>query len=420
MQSLISDLFQTRKGIYLSIFRFIFGLLMLFHFILFIPKINTYVGNVLLDYSYYGLGFVKMYAKPLMYILLGLGVLSSLLFSLGFFYRLVSLIMTIIYGYFFFSDKLGYTDHTYLLLVFCLLFCLIPAGQSKFSLKNIFSKKEIPYWYYWIFQMALVIVYFYSGLSKLHPDWLDGTLLVDGQLDKLGIGNKPFWSSILSKIGFLEIIIAVLFLFRKTKIIGCVLAIISVLAMGILFQSTGIPTLLHVLLLFVFITGNPITKQKVASSSTISIPFFIALAFLFFQAIIPARHYFISGDVDWNRQGFYFSWRERSVSRFVMLDLKIFDQRSGKLIEVSRNGTDVMKVQSIARDPYMVYQLANNIKKKYAIVRNQAVNVRVTYAVSLNGRELKTGIFEDVNLDQHPYRPFQQNTWITASPRLNE
>ena len=186
---------------------------------------------------------------------------------------------------------------------------------------------------------------------------------------------------------------------------------------GFLFNDIGIFPIIGICSLLVFFE-KPISTNKAleAAKPNIVLVSFLSLFFLL-QFLVPLRHLIIPGDVEWNKQGYYFSWRMKSASRIILLEIEVLDKKTGTLIETYKTGNDFKIMQIVARDPYMVYQFAHNLQKKFALEKAMDVNVRAKYGVSLNGRKIALGIDSAINLDEQTYSPFKQNSWIMPSPR---
>jgi hypothetical protein len=100
------------------------------------------------------------------------------LIAQGAFTRVVLPIVTVLYGWAYFSSQLDSYQHHYLMWLLLVIMCFaprepdpLPKGASPHAPRTVTS---------WAFRLALVqcsIVYLWAAISKIDPLWLDGTAL---------------------------------------------------------------------------------------------------------------------------------------------------------------------------------------------------------------------------------------------------
>ena len=124
-----------------------------------------------------------------MYLLFGgLGVLT-LMITLGLFYRVATILFFFGYTYIFLIDQAYYNNHFYLICLLSFMLVLAPLHKS-WSLDVLRGAEthteQLPAIWLWLIRFHMCVVYFYGGIAKFDPDWLDG--LAPREL--LGVANR--------------------------------------------------------------------------------------------------------------------------------------------------------------------------------------------------------------------------------------
>jgi vitamin K-dependent gamma-carboxylase len=101
---------------------------------------------------------------------------SALCFAAGLLYRASAVVFMAGFFVLFFQDLGLYLNHFYMILVFCMLFVVMPANESPLSLDAALGVSRrattVPYWTVWAARTMISIVYFYAGVAKMNEDWL--------------------------------------------------------------------------------------------------------------------------------------------------------------------------------------------------------------------------------------------------------
>ena len=167
--------FELTSSAPLATFRIFFGLMMLFSLIRFWS--NGWIKTLYIDpnfhFKYFGFNWVSDWGQYT-YILFIICGLSTILITLGMFYRFGMAIFFLSFTYIELIDKTTYLNHYYFISVLALLLLFIPANAT-FSIDSKIHKniKAKVYKYHILSIKGLIfIIYFCAGLAKINSDWL--------------------------------------------------------------------------------------------------------------------------------------------------------------------------------------------------------------------------------------------------------
>ena len=112
-----------------------------------------------------------------MYLLFAaLGILA-LMIMFGLFYRIAAILFFLGYTYVFLIDQATYNNHFYLICLLSFVLVLAPLNKS-WSLDVLRGAEthtdRLPTIWLWLIRFHMGVVYFYGGIAKFDPDWLDG------------------------------------------------------------------------------------------------------------------------------------------------------------------------------------------------------------------------------------------------------
>ncbi|MEL6494864.1 MAG: HTTM domain-containing protein [Cyanobacteria bacterium J06623_7] len=80
-------------------------------------------------------------------------------------------------GLYFFSDRQNYSNHGYLLLLLIFLLILADSGAAISWDARQRQRRQIPGWGVDLLKIQLSVVYFFTFMVKIRPDWLSGSLM---------------------------------------------------------------------------------------------------------------------------------------------------------------------------------------------------------------------------------------------------
>ncbi|GAB1607264.1 vitamin K-dependent gamma-carboxylase-like isoform X1 [Argonauta hians] len=121
--------------------------------------------------------FLKPLPLEWMYILYFTMWLCALFMMIGFCFRLSTCLFTAIYWYLFFLDKTKWNNHSYLYGLHSIMFMVSDANRY-WSVDSLLDSSirngQVPLWNYTILRFQNFLVYFFAGIKKMTPEWLEG------------------------------------------------------------------------------------------------------------------------------------------------------------------------------------------------------------------------------------------------------
>lgn len=288
-------------------------------------------------FRYPGLEWIRPIGQPWFSILTLVMAFAAICVAAGFQHRVASAVLFSIWSYFHLLERSYHTHVDWLLAVIALLMIFLPAdkamginvAQGAPSPKAGADLGEagplIPFWPVFLLRGQLFIVFFFAGLQGL--DWLGEEL-----------GGRAPW---LPRLGIvtLGILFPLLLLTRRTRWLGILgitllhafertgwvgdLERFPLLAAGLLtiFLEPDWPSRLRKMILTRRVSWPdsggkpPSTLAATPSGWTNAAVAILIVVWLGLQVVLPLRHWLIAGDVNWTREGEFFSWRLRSVRR---------------------------------------------------------------------------------------------------------
>lgn len=418
------SLFTASDPLSISIFRFVFGIVVFFFTFIHLSPSYLLSTFILPDHLFHFLWFQKLGLPVLP--LDGLMVLSvaiqamALFLALGIFYRLALFVMLGGYGYFLLLQKSIYSDQYYLVILFSLLMCFV--NGNVFTLRNV-SRRDlacnvrtfdvsVPYWQLWLLRLQGVIVLMFAGLSKLQGDWFHGRILKSIFMS-FSYDLTPSLKTLLTvsltsltllvEIGFA--LILMLGVRRRWFVVGTALYFII---LQFLFDL-GVYPWMMLAWLILFIDPGPARKilgwvshsaqlQKQQESGWVKL---LVTVYLIVQIAIPMRHILMRGDVNWTKQGSRFSWRILSDSSQGYAVFYVKDEMDSDFQEVPLlTGITIDSFREMSTHPAMIVDYARYLKEVYH--RHGMINpvIRTDTFVSLNGRNYARLINPNIDLTE--------------------
>lgn len=178
----------------LGAFRILFGLIMVWEVAryLYYNRVWRYYVAPNFYFTYELFPFVTPLPETGMYLVFYATALFALGITLGWFYRLSSVLFFVVYTYTCLLDKAQYNNHFYLISLLSLLLAVSHAHRwASLDVRQSLSRLlSVPFWQVLIFRAQMFIVYFYAGIAKLNEDWLRGEPMrtwLSGQIEKMSI-----------------------------------------------------------------------------------------------------------------------------------------------------------------------------------------------------------------------------------------
>ncbi len=389
----------------LGFFRICFGLIMLWDLkrIHDIDLVSSfYVHDIVFPYEFLNL---PLPSQGAMNMLMGVLFISAVLITLGVFYRYAMAIFALGFSYFFFLDQVLYNNHLYMISLLSFMMIFMPA-DAAFSLSKKRRRLTVPQWPYRLLQFQVIVVYFFGGIVKLNPYWLDFhpvEELLQAAANRTGsdflLSDSVKYLFTYGGIAF-DLLIGPLILIRKTRPYAIVLAIFFNLTNSVVFNDIFIFPFFMICALSLF--ADPewaygklqkwkllATPPKEEGRKMGKAGMLILGAYVLLQLGLPLRHYFIPGYTDWTGEGQRFSWRMKIQHRKVEeLVFAIMDEDTKTIHEVDpAKYLFPDEIQQMCNSPQMILQFANYLHDEVAVkngIHNSMVKCKVK--VAFNGK----------------------------------
>lgn len=450
LTTLTSRLFLSVDGAALAAFRIAFGLLMAWEAVRFFVygSIGYLYAETPFNFTYYGFEWVKPLPGIGMYVIFAaLGILA-LCIAAGLLYRVAAALFFVLFAYVFLLDQAQYLNHFYLITLLSFWLVFIPANRL-FSLDArlglAMRSSYVPAWTYFLLRVQIAIVYIYAGIAKLNVDWLRAepmrTWLAE-RTDFPVIGGlfTQEWVVHLASYGALLFDLGVVFLllWRRTRWIGFAAALTFHLMNTQLFNIGVFPWLMIAATTLFFEPGwvrfgrsapevptdLPLPSRRVQRFVLVTL-----IVYLVVQLLIPLRHFFYPGEVNWTEAGHRFSWHmllrtKRGETRFF-----VTDPASNATWEIDpRDYLTVDQIGSMSTRPDMIAQFARYAADFWESQGVAGAQVRVWSMLGLNGRAPQLLIDPTVDLAAQTRSPglapyvlplMQPSSAETAAPVLH-
>ncbi len=448
MSKLHRYLFREVDASSLAVFRMGFGLIMVFEVLRYLFKfcISCFWNEPDFLFKYWGFGWVHPLPAPGMHLLWVFLGLAAVGITLGWRYRLCMVTFTVAFIYSFLQDQALYLNHFYLVILFAVLMCFVPA-HHYLSLdarrRPNRASRTVPFWPIFLLGAQLELVLIWAGVVKINPDWLNLEPLRTwlSWRDDLAIVGPLFtrdWAVAVAAYGViaLHLVGAPLLLLRRTRLVVlCIYAAFHVLN-HFVFNIGIFPwfTLFASLLLFdpdwpkqvfkrlrrawpifrddVFL---PVTERfdpaRIPARPWPVVMVTAIAVWLSLQVLVPLRHWVIPGDVAWNEAGHRFSWRmklrdKEGEARFVVRDPDGDELRVSLPRYLSRN-----QAEKMVCTPDMLLQFAHHIGDDFRARGFPVAGVYADVFCSLNGRPMQRFVEPAFNLYAAPRR-FTGYDWV--------
>ena len=359
--------------------------------------------------------------------------------AVGFATRFAAALLCVSFTYVFLIDKALYLNHMYLICLIAFLLTIVPANRV-FSVDAWLMRgratRSVPAWGLWIFRVQWLIVYVYSGISKLDPDWFR---LAPMQMMFRDFVSFPLigpyftetWWLILATYSIIltELLSPVLLLKRQTRgpmllfLAGFHLATAVVYPIGIFpWVSLAILTLFldpdwPIRLLQRFRVNLAVGVSEESgddSTETAWRPAALALlaTYILVQLVVPIRYHLYPGNTAWTREGDKFSWRliaahKSGWARFVLTDPDSGTSGTISPLEI----LTLWQTRKMSLEPDMILQFAHHLAQQQRDQGYSRIQVRAETGVSLNGRKVQPIVDPDVDLAAKG-RDLRPASWI--------
>ncbi len=432
-------LFQPVDNSPLIIFRIVFGFLLAYHFSTALFNGTIYRDFIQPPFTFTYIGFEFLHSLPGngMYYYVAAMVILALMIMLGAWYRLAITCFTLMWSILYLMQKSGYNNHYYLMILLCWIMIFMPANRYcsiDVRRKALIKETTCPQYCLWIFMAQVAVVYFFSAISKLNPDWLSGNFIAI-MFSRLSthhlwgiIYGQKWFQLMVCYGGFLfDLLIVPLLLWKRTRNYAFLFSCLFHLFNSFTFRIGIFPYLAISLNLF-FLDPNdirmlffkhrsPLYENK---SSLQNDPFkrriitYCLGIYLFFQVVLPLRSWLFPGNVFWTEEGYRMSWKMMLRAKSGTVFFKVRDPVSGITWKVDPSEKfSPVHVMWLAISPDIIWQYAQRLKRDFAKKGFPGVNVYAIGEVTLNRNKARPLVDTTVDLAAVRWEPFQHSTWIT-------
>jgi vitamin K-dependent gamma-carboxylase len=389
-------------------------------------------------FKFYGFSWVHPWPGHLLYIHWGvLGVLG-LLMAAGFFYRASVALFFLSHTYFFLLDEAWYVNHTYLISLFSFLLLFMPAhGALSIDawLRPRLRSSATPAWTLWLLRLQIGVVYFYGGVAKISPDWLHGVQIrhlgrwTDSPLTRRFL--QADWMVYTVSYGglLLDLSLVPLLLWRRTRVPAFCLALVfhllnaywfhigifpwlAIAATTLFFSPSWPRRIIGLFKTSGFSSPRQWTTPSLRKQTTILV---LVAIYAAIQLLVPLRHFFSRGGVEWTYAEHRFSWRMMLANQSSHYVFYVTDPNTGVTVRVPGGRfLNARQVGMLANLPDFPLQAAHYLAKVMLRRGPEPLRVEARILVSINGRPPHLYVDPNVDLAAEP-RPFLlRPRWILS------
>jgi hypothetical protein len=427
----------------LAVFRIAFGFMMALSILRFWSRgwIEELYVKPAFFFSYYGFDWIKPHGNYT-YLLFAICFIAAIMVTLGWFYRIATVLLFASFTYIELMDKTTYLNHYYFASIICLLLIFLPA-HVYFSIdakrRPAIQCTHVPRFTIDVLKIMMGILYCYAGLAKLNSDWLlqaqplriwlpaKNDLPVIGFLfNKLWVAYAFSWFAC-----FYDLTIVFWLSWRKTRWLAYSTVIIFHALTAILFPIGMFP---YVMIAAALVFFSPQFHQKIidvissifrfrkprqAPARTFAYPEkagrllrYGLIVFIVIQLMLPFRYWLYPGELFWTEEGYRFSWRVMLMEKngYSVFTIKDVTTGNKQIIDNTEYLTRLQEKQ-MSFQPDMILQFAHHLAELYQNKGWQHPQVFVESYVTLNGRPSRLFIDSTVNLAGEK-ESFRHKKWI--------
>jgi vitamin K-dependent gamma-carboxylase len=417
-------LFKEINPLTLSVFRIVFGIFAFLEVVYFykVHLIEDYIIQPKFLFNYDFLP-VEPLSESGLQIVLALTLISTVCIALGFFYRLSLSTFIAGFSYFFLLDKSYYNNHLYLIILIAIILLLIPANNALALGNKKKKRKPTQMWHLRLIQFQFVAVYFFGGVAKLNGDWLIhhepmSTLLTSNGMHSEGLVAFLCYSGLI-----FDLLIGFLLLIKPTRYIALIAALLFNITNHFLFDDINIFPFLMMASLVIFFElekwpgFSKLSKEHVTKIGKKSNRVLVLVSvYVIIQLVLPLRHYFIPGSVDWTGEGQRFAWRMKIQARKSLeCEFAIFDLKNKTIYPVNLdNHIHELQQNQMIHYPRMVQDFAHYLEqdaKENHRIRKSMIKAKIK--VKFNQRDSVEMLSPDYDLVEEEWNSFGHNQWIS-------
>ncbi len=417
---IINRLNHPKASAGLGVFRILFGIIMLWEIIYFyrVDLLDNFIFLPSTLFNYHFLPLTPLSESTMQIMLAGM-LISTILITLGLYFRWASVYLFFTLSYILLLDKGLYNNHLYLICLLLLILSFTNA-DAAFSISKKRQSSIIPAWQYLIIQLHIAMVYFFGGIAKINPYWLNmhpvrEILEIRAKNSRLELLTSDFIEYFIMAGGLIfDLCIPFLLWYKKTRKVALVMAVLFNLSNAWIFRDINIFPFFMIAALILFMDQERVLhftqsinltapKNQLKPKMLSSLGAIVLIIYFAIHLYLPFRHFLFPGYVDWTGEGQYFAWRMKIQNREIEeMKFAIFDNNKKEIHQVDpKNFLNLSQYQQLSMHPDMVIQFAEFLKtaasKKMGI---QNCMVKSKIKVTFNGSEPQYIFDPDIDLLQ--------------------
>jgi vitamin K-dependent gamma-carboxylase len=393
--------------------------------------------------TYAGFGWVRPLPTVWMYAFVVAIGLLGLVLATGYRTRVVAALFTVAFVYTELIDSALYLNHYWYVTLVGLLLVILPTSAA--------GQGYVPAVVVWALRAQLAVVYVFAGVAKLNHDWLRGQpmeiwLAARTHIAPIGPLLDEAWVAIaMSWAGALfDLTIVGWLLWRRSRPFAYVAVVVFHVSTVLLFPQIGVFAWVMILATPIFFEpdwpsrvlgarrrhpaddqprsfrtrprANEVVRPGPPRVGALVSTWLLVLlmAFAAVQVALPLRHYTRDGDVRWNDDGYYMSWRVMLSERAGFLEFDVVDPVTGQRWRVEPTSvlTEWQVAQAETR-PDLALATAHLIATDFADRGHPDVAVYADSFVAFNGRLRQRQIDPTIDL-AHVSRATGSSAYVLA------
>ncbi|MGE3314373.1 MAG: HTTM domain-containing protein [Planctomycetaceae bacterium] len=428
--ALAQKLFEPVDIDFLVYFRVLFGAVMTYQVLSYFGIAGggrTYVEEYYIrpfHFHYFGFDWVKPWpGNGMTGHFAALGILAAGI-AIGFLYRISSVLFCLGWVYVFLLDKAYFQNHYYLVCLLTGWMAIVPAHRSfslDAALRPNLQSSTVPAWILWVLRLQLGIPYFFGGIAKINPDWLQGepmrSWIYGGRYSYIpdALRNEATVYAFAYGGMLFDLLIVPMLLWRRTRWIACAAAIYFHLSNHFVYPIGIFPWLMLGSLALYFPPGTirrllgawPIDDDRkdavphvgLSGARKLFVGFLVVV--FAFQAVWPLRQFLYPGDAGWTGEGDLFAWRMMLYNKKGVTPVFEIVDPTGKTPTEqidARRFLNAQQAWSMQLNPDLLLQFAHFLHREILEPRGLGrMQVRVRAPVRYNMR--KPQLIVDPNVD---------------------
>lgn len=440
-ENIWSRLFAPATIAPLVYFRIAFGAIMIWEVWRYFNNgwIYRYYIEPTFFFTYLGFDFVRPLPGDLMYTFFYVMALLAGLVMVGAFYRLSAALFFLGFTWWFLLDQTNYLNHFYLISLISFIMIFMPAHRAlsvDALLRRSIRTDSAPNWTLWLLRFQVGIAYFYAGIAKINPDWLQGSPMVYWLADRTDfplIGHlfTERWMVYLFSYGglFFDLLVVPALLWRPTRTLALLVAVMFHLTNARLFNIGIFPWFMIAATMILFppdwlsesrlwrIGKAPDSPPDDTSasprlSSRQRLIVGLVGVYVIWQVLLPLRHFLYPGYVSWTEEGHNFSWHMKLRGKDGDTTFYVYDKRTATTEAVDLRGRlTYRQYDEMSTRPEMILLFAHHLADELRAQGRENFSVHVRAWAALNGRDWQLMIDPQADLASTP-RDIWHKPWI--------